>query len=98
MSDRIYAATRKGLFTLDRSGNGAWGISRSRFLGDPVTMLLDDARDGTLYAALNLGHFGVKMHRSKDRGETWRRSSTGPITRRRTRSTRPCGTGFRDSR
>ncbi|MCW5626824.1 MAG: exo-alpha-sialidase [Burkholderiales bacterium] len=40
-------------------------------LGDPVTAVLDDPRDGTLYAALNLGHFGVKLRRSDDDGKTW---------------------------
>ena len=34
-------------------------------------MVLDDARDGAVYAALNLGHFGSKLHRSDDRGATW---------------------------
>lgn len=71
MSDRFYVATRKGLFTVDRSAAGNWSVTGSAFLGDPVTMLLDDPRDGTLHAALNLGHFGVKLHRSSDRGETW---------------------------
>src|SRR3546814_2037473 len=34
-------------------------------------MMLDDSRDGTLYAALDLGHFGVKLHRSDDGGDSW---------------------------
>ena len=71
MGDRLYLATRKGLFTAVRNGAGSWTVTQSAFVGDPVTMLLDDARDGTLYAALNLGHFGVKVHRSEDRGSTW---------------------------
>ena len=33
--------------------------------------MLDSRRDGTLYAALNLGHFGVKLHRSSDGGASW---------------------------
>ncbi len=70
MSDRLYVATRKGLFTAERSGD-SWSIIASAFVGDPVTMLLDDPRDGTLYAALNLGHFGVKLHRSDDGGASW---------------------------
>jgi hypothetical protein len=36
-----------------------------------VTNLLRDLRDGALYAALSLGHFGVKLHRSDDGGTTW---------------------------
>lgn len=70
MSERIRVATRKGLFTVDRGAPGAWKVSGQSFVGDPVTMVLDDPRDGTVYAALNLGHFGVKMHRSSD-GESW---------------------------
>jgi hypothetical protein len=41
------------------------------FLAAPVTVLLDDPRDGTLYVALAHGHFGCKLHRSLDRGERW---------------------------
>lgn len=68
MSDRIRVATRKGLFTVTRI-NGRWSTGEPAFLGDPVTAVLDDA--GTLYAALNLGHFGVKVRRSRDDGKTW---------------------------
>jgi hypothetical protein len=71
MSDAMHVATRKGLFRLARRGGG-WEVERVSFLGEPVTMLLDDARDGALYAALNLGHFGVKLHRSEDGGRSWR--------------------------
>ena len=70
MSDRLFVATRKGLFTLTRSG-GRWPLGEPAFMGDPVTNILPDARDGTLYATLNLGHFGVKMRRSKNGGRTW---------------------------
>jgi hypothetical protein len=59
-------ATRKGLFELTRKGKG-WDLGPPSFLGEPVTMALHDRRDGTTYAALNLGHFGVKLHR-RDRG------------------------------
>ncbi len=75
MSDTLYAATRKGLFTLRSEGAG-WGIADTSFLGDPVTVLLPDSRDGTLYAGLNLGHFGVKMHRSEDGGANWKELPT----------------------
>jgi hypothetical protein len=70
VSDRIRVATRKGLFTLVRR-QGRWIAQEPAFLGDPVTMVLDDPRDGALHAALNLGHFGVKMRRSRDDGATW---------------------------
>ncbi len=61
----LYVSTRKGLFTLTRGASG-WGIADVKFLGDPVATALPLA-DGGLLAALDLGHFGVKMHRrSKD--------------------------------
>jgi photosystem II stability/assembly factor-like uncharacterized protein len=71
MSDRMLVATRKGLFTLARS-DGGWTISAKAFLGSPVTNVLADPRDGAIYAPLNLGHFGAKLHRSDDGGKSWR--------------------------
>lgn len=70
MSTRCYVATRKGLFTVDR-GTTKWAISKATFVGDNVTLVMHDPRNGDLFAALNHGHFGVKLHRSRDRGETW---------------------------
>lgn len=70
MSDRLLASTRKGLFALARS-SGGWSPERVSFLGENVTLALADPRDGAWYAALNLGHFGVKLHRSRDRGASW---------------------------
>lgn len=71
MTDRILVATRKGLFALSRRGRSDWSVSATAFLGDPVSAVLWDRRDDTIYAALNLGHFGHKMHRSGDGGKTW---------------------------
>lgn len=70
MSDRILVSTRKGLFSFVR-GARAWKIERVSFLGDGVSLAAFDARDGALYAGLGLGHFGVKLRRSIDRGATW---------------------------
>ncbi len=70
MSHNIHIGTRKGLFTL-KKGSTSWDISQVDFLGSTVTMVLNDPRDGWLYAALNHGHFGVKLHRSIDAGENW---------------------------
>lgn len=69
MSDRLLVGTRKGLFTLQRDPR--WRIANTAFMGDPVSMVLHDPRSDTLFAALNLGHFGVKLHRSRDRGASW---------------------------
>jgi hypothetical protein len=70
MNDRLLIGTRKGLFDIRRT-RGTWTIAATRFLGDPISMLLTDPRDGTCYAAQALGHFGVKLQRSRDDGETW---------------------------
>jgi photosystem II stability/assembly factor-like uncharacterized protein len=74
MGERILVGTRKGLFVLSRAG-GDWRIEDVHFLGDPVSMALFDARTGTLHAALNLGHFGAKMRRSRDGGKTWQETA-----------------------
>ncbi len=66
----LHLGTRKGLFTLKRQAAG-WEIDRIDFLGQPVTMLLEDHRDGALYACLTLGHFGAKLRRSDDDGANW---------------------------
>jgi hypothetical protein len=70
MDDRLLVGTKKGLFEL-RCARGEWSIARTRFLGEPISNVLADQRDGTLYAAEALGHFGVKLQRSRDGGETW---------------------------
>ncbi|HET9159254.1 MAG TPA: hypothetical protein VFN88_01460 [Caulobacteraceae bacterium] len=70
MSERLLVATRKGLFDFKRSRNG-WSAGAPAFLGSPVSMSLRDPRDGAIYAALDLGHFGVKLHRSEDDGANW---------------------------
>src|ERR1043166_2816650 len=75
MSDRILVSTRKGMFTL-ACGNDCWTIGNIAFEGVPVTAALADQRDGTLYAALNHGHFGPKLHRSTDGGKSWTEVAT----------------------
>ena len=71
MSDLLYVATRKGLFTFRRDTAAAttgsspgWRITEVDFIGDPVQTLLPDG--DTLYAGLDLGHFGNKLHRRRD--------------------------------
>ena len=78
---RAWLATRKGLIELQRRAGSGWRIARTSFLGDPVTMVLppqvdgldgaDGAHAGRMLAALNLGHFGVKVHASEDAGASW---------------------------
>ena len=56
---------------MERDGSGHWGISRTWFLGDPVSTVLPERGSRRIYAALDLGHFGVKMQRSVDGGGSW---------------------------
>ena len=74
-SQRAWVATRKGLFELGRKGKG-WEIARVSFLAEPVSMMLPPTAGGRMLAALNLGHFGVKVHASDDAGATWHEVGT----------------------
>jgi hypothetical protein len=78
MTERMLIGTRKGLFILERGTGspkaglgGGWRVAHTAFVGDPITIVLADPRDGTLYAGISLGHFGCKLHRSSDGGATW---------------------------
>lgn len=76
MTPTLWIATRKGLFNA-RQIDGDWRLAtEAAFLGEPVSILLPDPRDGALYAALRLGHFGCKLHRSRDGGVTWEEIAT----------------------
>jgi len=70
MSDRIRVGTRKGLFEVVRGAAG-WRVEGAHFVGDDVSMLLTDPRDRTVWVALDHGHFGSKLQRSRDDGRTW---------------------------
>ncbi len=67
---RLQVATRKGLFVYDLSGAEPSLVGR-HFLGINVSLSHADDRSGRWYAALEHGHFGVKLHRSQDGGQTW---------------------------
>jgi len=64
MSERLWVGSRKGLFEL-RGGK----IAKHHFAGQPASAFLCDGED--LYCALNLGHFGAKLWRSRDGGASW---------------------------
>lgn len=72
MTTTLHVASRKGLFRFRRRSAGWEAAAPPGFLGEPLTAVLVDAPDGTSYAALRLGHFGVKLHRSEDGGASWR--------------------------
>jgi hypothetical protein len=72
----ILISTRKGLFIAEPSGSG-YKVTRGAFVGDNVSIAMVDPRpNGGWYAALDHGHFGVKLHRSDDKGATWTEITT----------------------
>jgi hypothetical protein len=76
--DRILVSTRKGLFTIERQAPQKWDIARVSFRAQNVSLTSWDPRDGAWYAALDLGHFGAKLHRSTDTGATRSAFRWGP--------------------
>ncbi len=63
----LAVATRKGLFLYDDD----FQKCGSAFLGDPVSFVHRDPHTTIMYAALDHGHFGVKLHRSHNNGVDW---------------------------
>jgi len=71
MSELLLIATKKGLFTARRGRDERWALSDLHFLGDHYGLVHADSRSGWLYAAAELGHFGIKLFRSEDAGKSW---------------------------
>ena len=92
MSDKLLVSTRKGLFTVVAPGR-AVGDRGRRFPGRQRHPHADRPRDGRSYAALDHGHFGVKLHRSTaTRLGGDRRPGLSRPSRKATRRT-TCGAG-----
>jgi len=70
MRENVLLGTRKGLIVLARSSNG-WNVVGEHFVGAQVTYAVVDHRTGRWWACLEHGHWGIKLHRSDDRGATW---------------------------
>ncbi len=67
----LLLGTRKGLIVLERGTRGDWRIAREAHLGTPVVYADVDPRTGWLYASMDHGHWGQKLARSRDGGETF---------------------------
>ena len=70
MKSTLLLGTRKG-FIAYQYKNGKWQAENLSFEGIPVSIAYADPRTGDWWACLEHGHWGVKLHRSKDRGATW---------------------------
>lgn len=66
----LLIGTRKGLVTYRKNGAGQWTYDDTQFLGIPVTIATYDENTGTWWALLDHGHWGTKVHCSKD-GKSW---------------------------
>ena len=64
--------SRKGLLLYRRKGPGsAWTFTRHAHIGAPVSYAFVDYRNDSLWSCLDHGHWGQKLHRSRDLGESW---------------------------
>ena len=61
----LLIGSRKGLIVYKKQGQ-QWEYHTTHFLGIPVTLADYDPYTATWWALLNHGHWGCKIHRSKD--------------------------------
>jgi hypothetical protein len=68
--DTLLLGTRKGLLIFEKSQN-KWNFKCEVFTAVPVSYAMVDPRNGAFWACLDHGHWGQKLHRSKDKAHTW---------------------------
>ena len=72
MKTRLLLGTHKGLLQFEReSHQSGWHFVRDSFVGIRVPYAMVDPRTGVMWASLDHGHWGQKLHRSFDCGQTW---------------------------
>ena len=64
-SDRMWVGTRKGLLEVRRNGAG-WQLEEMKLAGQPIAYACQDPRNGAIWASIDHGHWGCKLHRSTD--------------------------------
>jgi len=76
----LMVATRKGAWLYHGdAARRAWRVDGPHFLGNIISHLVLDPRDGrTLLAAAKTGHIGPTIFRSTDRGRSWKEATRPP--------------------
>lgn len=69
-SNQLILGTNKGLLILEKNGKN-WDLVCEAHQAVHVSYAAVDPRHNTLWACLDHGHWGVKLHRSQDFGATW---------------------------
>lgn len=70
MKPHLIAGTSKGLVVFEPS-DGGWKTPVVHFEGLPVSMFFGDSGNHTWWVSLSHRHWGEKLHRSTNRGESW---------------------------
>lgn len=70
MKNILLLGTRKGLVVYQLA-NDVWSYQTTHFNGIPVSLACADSRNGCWWAMLDHGHWGIKLHRSFDKGNSW---------------------------
>jgi photosystem II stability/assembly factor-like uncharacterized protein len=70
MTNQLLLGTNKGLLTFEQQGN-EWCFCNEAHRAIPVSYAMQDDRTGLRWACLDHGHWGRKLHRSRDGGTTW---------------------------
>jgi len=68
--NHLLLGTRKGLI-IYQFKNDQWVYKALHFKGIPVSIAWVDERDQTIWACLDHGHWGCKLHCSTDSGASW---------------------------
>jgi hypothetical protein len=66
---KILVGTAKGLVRIEEQGT--WKITKVDFLGFPISFVYVDERTNTWWLAIAHRHWGPKLHRSLDQGQSW---------------------------
>lgn len=73
--NRLLLGTNKGLLILEQHGKD-WQLVCEAHRAIPISYAMRDHRTDTLWACLDNGHWGAKLHRSRDGGGEWQEVTT----------------------